>query len=147
MKGKTEEINSNERAEGFWGRHVKVVTFAICMALFLGFFGPFSFFRIRDCAREREEQSMPELDAETLIALFHDPSRLTMDRLRTYRGTWNTGDTGNTFTARFGHYVLLAFEDATMGAMTYCEVTSTETNETLDLLDKTSDPEAFFGKS
>lgn len=132
--------------EGFIGHNIKVITFTVCMVVFFAFFGPLSFFRIRDCAEQRQSSDLPELTVENVIDFFHDPSLLTVKRLRTYRGVWNEGDKGNTFTAQFGHYILLAFEDLATGKMTFCEVTDLQTDTRLDLLDRTSNPETFFGK-
>lgn len=139
--------DGSERPESFTSRNIKVITFAVCMVLFLGFCGPVSFFRIRDCAKQRAAEELPELTVTDVIGLFHDRSRLTTDTLRTYRGVWNPGDKGNTYTAEFGHYILLAFEDPSSGIMTFCEVTDLKTDERLDLLDTEADPEAFFGKN
>lgn len=132
--------------EGFVGHHIKVITFAVCMVVFFALFGPISFFRIRDCAQQKQAEDLPELTADTIIDFVHDPSLLTIKRLRTYRGVWKEADKGNTFTAQFGHYILLAFEDPSTGKMTFCEVTDLNNDTRLDLMDRNANPEAFFGK-
>lgn len=134
------------RPEGFAGRNVKIITFFVCMVIFFAFFGPLSFFRIRDCAEKKQSEALPELSVENMIDFAHDPTLLTMTRLRTYRGTWNEGDRGNTFSTQFGHYIFLAYEDRASGRITFCEVTDVQTDKRLDLLDKQSDPNGFFGK-
>ena len=136
----------NARPEGFVGHNIKVITFVVCMVIFFAFFGPLSFFRIRDCAEQKQSESLQELTVENIIDFAHDPSLLTIKRLRTYRGVWNEGDKGNTYTAQFGHYILLAFEDPATGKMTFCEVTDLQTDARLDLMDQNANPEAFFGK-
>ena len=145
--GEKRPADSGEvRPEGFAGRNVKVITFLVCMVIFFAFFGPVSFFRIRDCAEKKQSEALPELTVENLIDFANDPTLLTMTLLRTYRGTWNEGDRGNTFSTQFGHYIFLAYEDRSSGRITFCEVTDVQTDERLDLLDKQSDPKAFFGK-
>lgn len=133
--------------EGFAGRNVKIITFAICMAVFLLLCGPFSFFRIRDCTRQRQDEKMPELTAADAIAFAQDPTSLTMKHLRTFRGTYNAGDKGNTFTAQFTGYLLLAFEDPTTGVITYCQVTDLQSGEQIDLMDESTDAIAFFNRN
>lgn len=132
------------RPEGFVGHNIKVITFAVCMVLFFAFFGPVSFFRIRDCAAQKQSKDLPELSVENVIDFANDPTLLTMKRLRTYRGSWNTGDKGNVFTAQFGHYILLAYEDPATGKMTFCEVTNLQSDARLDLMDPDIDPKTFF---
>lgn len=132
--------------ESFAGRNVKVITFIVCMVIFFAFFGPLSFFRIRDCAEQKRSEALPELTVENMIDFANDPSLLTMKRLRTYRGVWSEGDIGNTFSTQFGHYIFLAYEDKQSGQMTFCQVTDINTDTRLDLLDRESDPHAFFGK-
>ena len=134
------------RHEGFAGRNVKVITFAVCMVLFFAFFGPLSFFRIRDCAEKREAKKLPELTVENIIDFCNDKTLLTMNRLRNYRGVYKPADKGNTYTAEFSHYMLLAFEDPATGKMTFCEVTDLQTEARLDLLGEKSDPTEFFGR-
>lgn len=133
------------RPEGFAGRNVKVITFAVCMVVFFAFFGPLSFFRIRDCADRQESKKLPELTVDIITDFCHDRSLLTMSRLRKYRGTYKPADKGNTYTAEFSHYILLAFENPTTGKMTFCHVTDLQTGEQLDLLEDKPDPTTFFG--
>lgn len=133
------------RPEGFAGRNVKVITFIVCMVIFFAFFGPLSFFRMRDCARKQEAEKLPELRVENVIDFCNDKSLLTMNRLRKYRGVYKPADKGNTYTAEFSHYILLAFEDPASGKMTYCEVTDLQTEKHLDLLEEKADPTEFFG--
>lgn len=133
------------RPEGFAGRNVKVITFAVCMIVFFAFFGPLSFFRIRDCAEQRDAEKLPELTVDIVTDFCRDRSLLTMSRLRRYRGTYKPADKGNTYTAEFSHYILLAFEDPATGKMTFCRVTDLQTEEKLDLLGDKPDPTAFFG--
>lgn len=135
------------RPEGFAGRNIRVITFAICIALFLLFCGPFSFFRIRDCADQRHAEKMPELSVSDMIAFAQDPTLITMKRLCEYRGTYNAGDKGNTFTAQFAGYLLLAFEDPATGMMTYCQVTELQSGAQIDLMDQTVDAAAFFKRN
>ncbi len=135
------------KPEGFAGRNAKVITFIVCMVIFFAFFGPISFFRIADCAEQRQVQSAPELTEEIIAELCQSKSGFTMKQLRTYRGTYNTGDKGNTFTAEFGHYMLLAFEDSTTMTLTYCTVTNLQTEEQLDMMNENANPTAFFGRN
>ncbi|HBF15626.1 MAG TPA: hypothetical protein DDW30_08125 [Clostridiales bacterium] len=134
------------KPEGFAGRNVKVITFAVCMVVFFAFFGPLSFFRIRDCAEKKNAEKLPELTVDDVIAFCEDNRLLTMSRLRRYRGVYKAADKGNTFTAEFSHYILLAFEDPATGKMTFCEVTDLQTEDRLDLLGEKPDPTGFFGR-
>ena len=142
----TAQSEKAPRPEGFAGRNVKVITFAVCMVLFFAFFGPISFFRIRDCAEKESAKKLPELTADMVIDFCNDKTLLTMNRLRRYRGVYKPADKGNTYTAEFSHYILLAFEDPATGKMTFCEVTDLQTGDQLDLLDEKSDPTEFFGR-
>lgn len=132
------------RTETFASRNVKLITFLVCMALFFAFFGPVSFFRVRDCMDSRRTEKMPELTCDDVIGLTEDRSRLSMQVLRRFRGEYNPGDKGNTFTAYFDHYILLAFEDPATGLLTYCAVMDRNSEEKLDLTDKNADAAAFF---
>lgn len=136
----------NMRTETFASRNVKLITFLVCMALFFVFFGPVSFFRVRSCMESRSAQELPELTCDDVIGLTEDRSRLTMQVLRRFRGEYNPGDKGNTFTAYFEHYILLAFEDPATGTLTYCSVVDRNSDGKLDLTDKNSDAAAFFAE-
>ena len=141
-----QEAEEPIKPEGFAGRNVKVITFAVCMVVFFAFFGPLSFFRIRDCAEKEKAENLPELTVDDVIAFCEDNRLLTMNRLRRYRGVYKPADKGNTYTAEFSHYILLAFEDPATGKMIFCEVTDLQTEARLDLLGEKSDPTGFFGR-
>ncbi len=73
------------KTETFFTRNVRLITFLICIAVFLAIFGPLSAFHIRDYIREHSD-SRPELTDDVLIALTERSEGFFLSELEKYRG-------------------------------------------------------------
>ena len=80
-----EEAGAPVGKEGFFSRNVRVITFLVCVAIFLALFGPFSVFTIKKMIDSHDGR--PALTVAEAEKLFEDPSALTFDKLLSYRGT------------------------------------------------------------
>ena len=52
-KGKASEVDTKGQTETFFTRNVRLITFLICLGVFLTVLGPWSVFRIKSCIDER----------------------------------------------------------------------------------------------
>lgn len=63
-------VDTVGKTENFGSRNVKLITFSICMVIFLAFFGPFGITRIVSCAQEaRENAANAERKEMTLMTV------------------------------------------------------------------------------
>ena len=75
---KKSEIDTKGETENFFTRNVKLITFLVCLGIFLAVFGPISVFRIRDYIEERSSKEIPMTAADVLtLAQRHDTLYLT----------------------------------------------------------------------
>ena len=84
-----EEIDTAGQTETFWTRNVRLLTFLICVAVFLVAFGPYSVFRISSCIAENrlEGEEMTVMDVWDLAQIREIRGRgypLLHDRRRRY---------------------------------------------------------------
>ncbi|MBQ8431327.1 MAG: hypothetical protein IJX28_00435 [Clostridia bacterium] len=68
QKSKRQEVDTAGQTETFLTRNVRSITFFICLAIFLAFFGPWSVFRIMDYIEEKNDTRIPMTEND-LIAL------------------------------------------------------------------------------
>ena len=62
-------VDTAGHTENFFTNHVKLITFLVCIAIFLALFGPFSVFRIKEWvqAKQNEEVLLTEADVARLV--------------------------------------------------------------------------------
>ena len=106
------------KTENFFTRNVRLITFLICIAVFLGIFGPLSVFHIYQYYTEmQEDASYVEMTVDDLRALAKRAETLTekdFERfLRDDGGDWTVGPkTGRMFYIQIGErYQLSCMEN------------------------------------
>ncbi len=73
------------KTENFFTRHVKLITFLICIAVFLTFFGPLTIFTVIRYIEERMDTRIP-MTEEDLIALSELDRDLYFSDIEGYKG-------------------------------------------------------------
>lgn len=97
------QINSNfkkssavsERKEGFFQSHVRLITFLICMAVFLLVFGPWNIYHISKAISDMEKKvdNKRDMSMETVYALSELGEELSWMHFETYNYTDLSYDT------------------------------------------------------
>ena len=130
-----------ETPEGFASRNVKVITFVVCLAIFLILFGPVNIFWLQKQKQAGEVNGavMTEADAIRLSSLGKN---LRLEDLRQFEGTLNESDSVTIYTVLFDDYVLMAMAPAGDEQIDVCTLTHIDTEEQVDLM--TGDVRAFF---
>ena len=86
-----EEIDTVGQTETFWTRNVKLITFLICIAVFLTVFGPMSVFRIAKYIEENRNAG-EEMSVETVLELSDRHQALRLSDFKKYEKTVSDGD-------------------------------------------------------
>ena len=84
-----EDPNQKEtvgKTENFVTRNVKLITFLICLGVFLAFFGPLTIFKIIDYIEERKDKR-PIMSEAELIELSELDRDLYYSDIKGYKGT------------------------------------------------------------
>lgn len=129
------------KPEGFASRNVKVITFAVCIAVFLLLFGPVNIFYLSRMSHVEKVGSakMTESDIRRLSALGE---KLTMSDLKRFEGSFSENDRSAIYTVQFDHYLLYAVEDTETGRIVVCLLTDASTEESVNVL--SGDVSAFL---
>lgn len=139
---------SNSTTETFWTRNVRLVTFLVCMAVFLSacvFVGA----RVYDYFQPPEE-ALPAMREADLLALCSRTPSLRLRDFEAYEhesgGEWTIdGRTGKTLFLNVGErYSLTVMEEVQVGRIIYLVIEDRETDQTLDLLSRSADLADFF---
>lgn len=105
------------KTESFFSRNVRLITFLICIAIFLAFFGPVSVFTIGKIIEKRADRKQAMTVEETL-KLAQSPGTVTFDLLRKYDGKYHETETVEVYYIGFGNYLILATKNKNSGALT-----------------------------
>ncbi len=125
------EDEREETPESFASRHVKTITFLICLGVLLALFGPVSIFHIyRSMDREAEGIVMTEADLLSLASLGE---RLTMKDLTKFQGKMGENDSRTTFYIYYEDYILFAVENKKTGMLDFCMLTHSASEESIDI--------------
>ena len=137
------------KTETFFSRNVKLITFLICLGVFLAIFGPISVFHIIDYVEEQNRGDvMPIAD---ILALAEEHDTLRLSRFEGYEKEISKGKTTTYYfvSAANGYKVMAGAADED-SVVSYFTVTRSDTNESLDVLSSNFDMErlkAFLGAS
>ena len=74
------------KTENFFTRNVKLITFLVCIAVFLAFFGPLTVFTIANYIKEKQD-TRPVMSEEELIALSELDRDLYFSDIENFKGT------------------------------------------------------------
>ena len=132
-KTEPETAMPDVKPEGFASRNVKVITFAVCIAVFLLLFGPVNVFLLKKMPHIDQvgDVKMTESDMRSLSALG---SGLTMSELKRFEGSFSKSDLNAIYTIQFDHYLLYAVEDAETEKLAVCLLTDVSTGDSVNVL-------------
>lgn len=130
------------KTESFFTRNVKLITFLICIAVFLGIFGPLSVFHIYQYYVEMQEDgAYVDMTEDDLRALAKRADALTekdFERFtREESDGWEIGNkTGKMLYIHVGErYLLSCMVEKETKNVVYLKLLDDENEETYDLLD------------
>lgn len=79
------EVDTVGKTENFFTRNVKLITFLICLGVFLALFGPLSVFTVKKYLDEKED-TRPVMSEAELVALSELDRDLYFSDLKGYKG-------------------------------------------------------------
>lgn len=120
--------------ETFFTRNVRLITFLICLAVFLAVFGPISVFRIVQYIEENQAEGEP-LSVEEVIAFSMDHDRIRLSAFEDYEKEISEGDGAVLYflTVDTDYLVMVGAVDEN-GYLTCFTVTDSRTDETVDVM-------------
>ncbi|MBQ7338844.1 MAG: hypothetical protein IJW40_10400 [Clostridia bacterium] len=106
------EEDTAGKTETFVTRNVKLITFLVCLGLFLVFFGPWSVMRIKDWVEQRELEETIEntaLSYDDLSALVEKGAHLEWSDFEGhyYEGLWETGMCIREYTVKDNEFYII----------------------------------------
>ena len=105
--------------ETFFTRNIRLITFLVCVGLFLAFCGPVSVFTVSRMIRERTDgKNTVPMTVEECIRLSELPEKVDFSDLRGYTGRYSQTNSVENYYIEFGEYLLLATRNKTTGEMT-----------------------------
>ncbi len=122
-----------ETPESFASKHVKVITFLVCMAVLFLVFGPIGFLHWHEMGKvdKMGDKPMTEL---ALASLSQRRSALTMSDFTAYKGEMTENDERRVYTIQFDSYHLLCIESKATGKLDFCKLTHLSCGESMDVL-------------
>ena len=147
VSGAKEKPDTAGETETFWTRNVKLITFLICLFLFLAFFGPVSVFHIVDCAQESRE-ARNAMTVEEVLTFADQRRSLSITQFEDYEGDEQNWGFGTYYFINAGeNFRITVGSEISNGAVTYFTVTKRSTGEIMDVMEsgfRISDLQAFM---
>lgn len=113
MKHKKFDPSKESSTETFVTRNVRLITFLICMAVFLAIAGPWSVFRIRDAVLSYREDQRTDMTVQDVIALSKAKETPTLSAVEKYQGERSKWGNEIHYTVEIeGQYLLYAVADS-----------------------------------
>ncbi len=137
----SEQEIPEETPESFASRHVKVITFLVCMAVLFLVFGPIGFLHWHEMGKVDKMGDKPMTEA-ALAALSRKGTALTLSDLTNYKGEMTENDERRVYTIKFDDYHLLCIETKATGKLDFCTLTHLPCGASLEVM--TSDVTIFF---
>lgn len=128
------EIDTKGETETFFTRNVRMLTFLICVAVFLAVFGPMSIFQINSCVEEKMSagDAMTVEDVRTFAARR---GQLKLSDFEDYAKEESEGDDVILYTISVeGDYLVMVGARDEDAALHYFTVTNIKTDETVDVM-------------
>lgn len=139
-KGSDEDLE--ESPEGFASKHVKSITFFICLGVLLALIGPYSVFYIYERYQEKQAESGTEMQVADLVALSKKGPGLKLEDITVYRGDRGENDLRITYNVMVDHYVLFAVHNKESKSLDFCLLTDSKTGDSIDI--RADDVQAFL---
>lgn len=136
LKPQAEETEPDTagETETFLTRNVRLITFLICIAVFLAIFGPISIFRIAKYIEENRDDG-EAMSVETVVELSARHEKLRLSDFKNYEKTVSDGDdTILYFFTVEENYLVMVGAESKKGMLTCFTVTDSRTDETVDVM-------------
>ncbi len=126
------------QTETFFSRNVRLITFLICIAIFLGVFGPLSVFHIKRYIDEQTDTRV-QMQIEDVRAIVKKLPRVKPSDFDGFIGECGEnqidGMKYRIYQIEIGEqYLLMVSFNSSINELFYLELTNFETNHSLDLL-------------
>ena len=136
------------KTETFWTRNVRLITFLICITVFLAIFGPWSIHRIYQYVTEQAD-SRTEMTVSDLYALARSPQTVRPSDLDRFIGEVGSNELDgirySVYQIDIGdRYFLMASFETRTARPYYMTLTDIRTQESLDLLKDSKKLEEFL---
>lgn len=123
------------KTETFWSRNVRLITFLVCLTVFLAVAGPISVFRILDYIEEHQNSDSP-MTFSDVVKLSYYGDDLTLNRLTVFDGETAIFSNEIHFSANVdgGKYLLYGVADGSTGRMNYLTLTRLSDEKSANVL-------------
>ncbi len=137
------------KTENFLTRNIRLITFLVCVALFLVLFAMLEGFEL--FSFDSPADTRPEMTLEDLRAVASAPGRITPELLDTYRGERDDNTIDGLHYSIYQidigeRWFLMASFDRSNRYLYYLTLTDLQTHTDLDLLKNGSRLDAFLGE-
>ncbi len=138
------EIDTAGQTETFWTRNVRLLTFLICMAVFLAVFGPYSVFRIRACMVENRLEGDPMTVEDVIdLAALHD--QLKFSDFQRFERSESKGEDTLYYAVRVEEkYLVMVGASERRGPLTYFTVSRIDNDRTVDVMGVNYQPTELY---
>ncbi len=134
------------KTETFFTRHVKLITFLICMSVFLTVFIPVAYFGIDMVIDWTQRDERAQMTVENVIYLSELERDLYLSDLTAYQGELSEYDYETHYAIEIEpHYYIRAVAENRTEKLIYFEIVSTKTGVQISIL--TDDVRAFFNSN
>ena len=142
---KNEEKDTAGKTENFGTRNVRLITFLVCISVFLAVFIPVGFWGFHAVQDWFEKDERPQMTLSDVVYLSERTGDLYLSDLTGYAGEQETYDAGIHYSIEIEQrYYLRAVADVATKKLYYFEMVDFETQEKVDIL--TEDVRAFLGQ-
>ena len=133
------------KTENFFTRNVRLITFLICVGVFLALFVPIVAYEVVDYLSEARD-TRPDMTLNDVVRLSSQNGKISESQVQEFKSS-SVDVKANGIYYYFDvspHYHVLAVADKNTKMLIYCQLTNFETGETADML--TDDIPAFLNK-
>ncbi|MBQ3928335.1 MAG: hypothetical protein II710_06815 [Clostridia bacterium] len=144
---KIHEEEASSPARQFVSAHIRLITFLVCLTMFLALAGPFSVIQIIRYTEERKEVAKPQVTMQVLEGLYKRSEKITWNDFKPYQSETVKQSTqylaknywipGDVYFVRVGGLISEIFPE-------YVIVVNADTGNSCDLLDAEDDFFAFL---
>lgn len=123
------------KTENFFSRNVRLITFLICVSVFLAFFVPIVAYEVVDYLADARD-NRPEMTISDVLRLSEQNGKISEKQIQGFKSS----DVDNKVREIYyyfdiaPHYSVLAIADKNTKMLVYCQLTNFETGETADML-------------
>ena len=144
-KEEEKQTYSAGKTETFFSRNVRLITFLICISVFLALFVPIVAYEVVDYLADARD-TRPEMTLSDVVRLSAQNGKISEKQITGFKPSEVDNKAGQIY-YYFDiapYYHVLAISDKQTKMLIYCQLTNFETGETADML--TDDVYAFLNK-